>query len=156
MPFGPMNGPVIFVIFIYDMDATWKGLATYRGIVIDAKTGTRIIVDDIFSWAPTFDDFIKYLTCQQQVCLSQNLSLYLWRNAYFVQRGWSLLGMMCVQIAIVQPSQSTFSWNPGLFLGLQEMLPHFWDSWTSMQLTSHSLRSMQRLSQGVGRAGHAT
>ena len=77
MPFGPMNGPVIFVIFIYDMDATWKGLATYRGIVIDAKTGTRIIVDNICNCAPTFYDFIKYLTCQLHVCLSQNLSLSL-------------------------------------------------------------------------------
>ena len=77
MHFGPVNGPVIFVIFIHGMDATWKEFATSRGIIIDARTGTRIIVDDIFSWAPTFDDFIKYLTCQLQVCLSQNLSLSL-------------------------------------------------------------------------------
>ena len=60
-----------------DMGATWKRLATSKGIVIDARTGMRIIVDDVFSWAPTFDNFIKYLTCQLQVCLSQNLSLFL-------------------------------------------------------------------------------
>ena len=77
MPFGPVNGPVIFIIFIHDMDATWKELATERGIVISDDLGTRIIVDDIFSWAPTFDDFIKYLTCQLDVCISQNLSLSL-------------------------------------------------------------------------------
>ena len=31
MPFGPVNGPVIFIVFIvftHDMDATWKNLAT--------------------------------------------------------------------------------------------------------------------------------
>ena len=77
MPFGPVNGPVIFVIFIHDMNVTWKELAASKGVFIGAKTGTRIIVDDIFSWAPTLDDFIKYLTCQLHVCLSQNLSLSL-------------------------------------------------------------------------------
>ena len=68
------------------MDATWKGLATTRGIVIDARTGTRIIVDDIFSWAPTFEAFIKYLTCQLQVCLSQNLSLSLKKCLFCPER----------------------------------------------------------------------
>ena len=77
MPFGPVNGPVIFIIFIHDMDATWKELARKRGIIICDKLGTRIIVDDIFSWAPTFDDFIKYLICQLEVFMSQNLSLSL-------------------------------------------------------------------------------
>ena len=86
MPFGPVNGPVIFVIFIHDMDATWKGFATSGGIVIDAKTGTRITVDNIFSWAPTFDDFIKYLTCQLQVCLSQNLSWSLKKRLFCPER----------------------------------------------------------------------
>ena len=28
MPFGPVNGPVIFIVFIHDMDATWKYLAS--------------------------------------------------------------------------------------------------------------------------------
>ena len=77
MPFGPVNGPVIFIVFIHNMDATWKTLATSRGIIFDASTGTRIIVDDIFSWAPTFECFIKYLTCQLDVRLSQHLSLSL-------------------------------------------------------------------------------
>ena len=63
MPFGPVNGPVIFIIFIHGMDATWKESASERGIVFDPSTGTRIIVDDMFSWAPTFESFIKYLKC---------------------------------------------------------------------------------------------
>lgn len=49
MPFGLVNGPVIFIVFIHNMDATWKELGVKRGIVSDDATGTRIIVDDIFS-----------------------------------------------------------------------------------------------------------
>ena len=52
MPFGPVNGPVIFVIFIHDMDVTWNDLARTKGIVFNRGTGTRIIVDDIFSCPP--------------------------------------------------------------------------------------------------------
>ena len=86
MPFGPVNGPVIFIVFIHDLDSTWKELARSRGIVLDAKAGTKIIVDDIFSWARTFDEFIAYLTCQLQVCLSQNLPLSLKKSFFCPKR----------------------------------------------------------------------
>ena len=86
MPFGPVNGPVIFIVFIHDMDATWKDLARSRGIIICDKLGTRIIVDDIFSWAPTFEDFIAYLKCQLDVCLAQNLSLSLKKSLFCPKR----------------------------------------------------------------------
>ena len=76
-PIGPVKWPCHIWFFIHDMDSTWKGLAKTKGITIDARTGTRIIVDNIFSWAPTFEDFIKYLTCQLQVFLSQNPPLSL-------------------------------------------------------------------------------
>ena len=36
--------------------------------------------------APTFDDFIKCLTCQLQVCLSQNLSLSLKKCLFCPER----------------------------------------------------------------------
>ena len=86
MPFGLVNGLVIFIIFIHDMDATWKDLAKSRGIIICDKLGTRIIVDDIFSWAPTFDEFISYLKCQLDVCLAQNLSLSLKKSLFCPER----------------------------------------------------------------------
>ena len=76
MPFGPVNGPVIFIVFMHDLDSTWKALAISRQLTIDETQNTKIIVDDIFSWAKTFCDFIRYLTCQLDVCLSQNLSLF--------------------------------------------------------------------------------
>ena len=86
MPFGPVNGPVIFVIFIHDMDVTWNDLARTKGIVFNCGTGIRFIVDDIFSWAPTFEIFIKYLECQLEVCMSQNLSLSLKKCLFCPER----------------------------------------------------------------------
>ena len=58
MPFVPINGLVIFIVFIHDMDSTFKGVAATRGIVVDAKTGRRLIVDDIYSWSRSFEEFI--------------------------------------------------------------------------------------------------
>ena len=78
--FGPVNGPVIFIVFIHDMDATWKYLGGTRGIVFGATIGTRVIVAGVCSWAPTFKAFIAYLTVQLDVCLSQHLSLSLKRH----------------------------------------------------------------------------
>ena len=55
MPFGPVNGPVIFIVFIHDMDGTWKSLLVKQGINMESGlTNTRMIVDDIFSWAHNF------------------------------------------------------------------------------------------------------
>lgn len=86
MPFGPMNGPTIFIDFIHDMDSGWKALATERGISIGENNNTRIIVDDILSFAETFEIAMKYLRCQLEVCRAQNLSLKLKKCHWFPKR----------------------------------------------------------------------
>ena len=65
-PFGPVNGPVIFIIFIHVMNQRWQEVATSRAISIDAATNTKIIIDDIFSWALTFE--LALNRCQILVC----------------------------------------------------------------------------------------
>ena len=90
MSSGPVNGPVIFIVFIHDLDSTWKELARSRGTVLDATDSTKIIVDDTFSWARTFDKCIAYLTCQLQVSLSQNLSLSLKKSFFYPKKRNSL------------------------------------------------------------------
>ena len=55
-------------------------------MIIDDTQNTNLIVDNIFSWAKIFDDFIKYLTCQLDVCLSQNLSLSLKKSFFCTGR----------------------------------------------------------------------
>ena len=86
MPFGPVGGPTIFIVFIHDMDGTWKALAIERDLVIDETLNTKIIVDDVLSWAKTWEEFIKYFTCQLDVCLSQNLSLSLKKSFFCPER----------------------------------------------------------------------
>jgi len=71
---------------MHDLDSTWKTLACSRKMIIDDTQGTKIIVDDILSWAKTFNDFIQYLTCQLDVCLSQNLSLSLKKSFFCPDR----------------------------------------------------------------------
>jgi hypothetical protein len=70
MPFGPTNGPAMFINFIHDVDSQWKALAAKSGLVIDDDTNTKIIVDDIFSWGKTLDEALLYIECQLRVCQS--------------------------------------------------------------------------------------
>ena len=86
MPFGPVNGPQIFISFAHDMDSTWKELATQEGISIGSDTNTRIIVDDIFNWAKLLKIAFHYMRCQLRVCQAQNLSLSLKKTHIFPKR----------------------------------------------------------------------
>ena len=86
MPFGPVNGPMIFISFMHDLDSTWKSLAIKQGIKIDDSTNTRLIVDDLFSWSRTFQMFLQYFECQLIICQSQNLSLSLKKTHINPQR----------------------------------------------------------------------
>ena len=49
MPFGPVNGPIIFIVFIHDLDFTWKTLACSRKMIIDDTQNLTLIVDIISS-----------------------------------------------------------------------------------------------------------
>ena len=114
MLFSPINGPVIFIFFIRDMDSTWKGVAATQGIVIDSKTGTRLIVDDIYSLAHSFVEFFEYLKCQLDVCLSQNISLSL-KKCLFCPERMEFVGRdVCINInrpAQLKPSMMK-TWPP--------------------------------------------
>ncbi len=83
MPFGPINGPATFINFIHDVDSQWKALAANSGLVIDGKTNTKIIVDNIFSWGKTLDEALLYIECQLRVCQSYRLSLSLRKSHIF-------------------------------------------------------------------------
>ncbi|KAL3786998.1 hypothetical protein HJC23_005509 [Cyclotella cryptica] len=86
MPFGPVNGPAIFIAAMHDLDSTWKQLAENEGIVIDDDTNTRIIVDDLWSWAKTLPIALAYLKCQLRTMLAQRLSLSLKKCHFFPKR----------------------------------------------------------------------
>ena len=86
MPFGPVNGQYNFISFVHDMDLTWKSLATTCGISIDERTNTRIIVDDILSWAQIMATALAYMESQLLVCRSKNLSLSLKKTNVFPKK----------------------------------------------------------------------
>ena len=86
MPFGPTNGPATFINFIYDVDSIWKELAKSLGITIDNDNNTRIIVDDIVSWADNFQRSLMYMRCQLIVCRAYGFSLNLGKSHFFPRR----------------------------------------------------------------------
>ena len=92
MPFGPVNGPPIFIRMAHDIDSTWKALAAKIGIKIDDDTNTRLIVDGILSWAKDFWTGLRYLECQLQVAQSQNLSLLL-KKSHFMPKRLEFVGV---------------------------------------------------------------
>jgi hypothetical protein len=77
MPFGPVNGPAMFIAFIHDVNSTWKDLSCSHGVVINKDTNTNIIVEDIVSKAKTYASAMMYMECQLKICQLQNLSLNL-------------------------------------------------------------------------------
>ena len=86
MPFGPTNGPATFITFIHDLDSVWKEHACSNGISIDDDTNTKIILDDIFSWAQHLEYALAYMRCQLKVCQAYNLSLTLRKSHFFIKR----------------------------------------------------------------------
>jgi hypothetical protein len=92
MPFGPTNGPATFINFIHNIDSVWKGLAQQLGIQINKDTNTKIIVDDIVSWADYVYHTLACMRCQLQVCQAYNLSLNL-RKRYFFPAQFEFVGV---------------------------------------------------------------
>lgn len=86
MPFGPVNGPMTFIMFMFDLRSTWNQLAIESGVTIDDDTNCNIIVDDILCWAPNVTTALQYMECQLQVAQSQNLSLSLKKTHIFPKR----------------------------------------------------------------------
>ena len=64
MPFGPVNGPATFIMFMHALASTWKALAIKRGLTIDDDTKSTIIVDDVLSWAKYMKIALLYMECQ--------------------------------------------------------------------------------------------
>ncbi len=83
MPFGPTNGPATFINFIHDINSVWKEFAQERGVPIDNNTNTKIIVDDIVSWAKVLDFALIYMECQLKICQAYWLSLNFAQEPYF-------------------------------------------------------------------------
>jgi hypothetical protein len=83
MPFGPTNGPATFISFIHDVDSQWKAITQQKGRIIDDYMNTKIIVNNIFSWAKLLETALLYIECQLCVCQTHQLSLSLCKSCIF-------------------------------------------------------------------------
>ena len=86
MSFGTTNGPATFINFIHDVDSIWKEFAKSSGLTINDNKNTRIIVDDIVSWANSFKRLLIYMKWQLTICCAYRLSLNLGKSHFFPRR----------------------------------------------------------------------
>ena len=83
MPFGPVNGPVIFISMMFNINDKWQMLAIKNGVIIDDDTNTKIIVDDCFNWAISKDQAFLYMEAQFTVAAHRRLSFSLPKSLFF-------------------------------------------------------------------------
>ena len=74
MLFGPVNGPVIFFIMIYDLKDHWYALATKWGAMLDNFTNSIIIIDDTFIFSNNENTIFLYLESILEMSKRYNLS----------------------------------------------------------------------------------
>ncbi len=86
MPFGLTNKPATFIYFIHNIDSQWKTMAQQKGLIINDDTNTKIIINDIFSWAKSLSMALIYIKCQLCVCQAYQLSLSLQKSHTFPKR----------------------------------------------------------------------
>ncbi len=76
----------MFINFIYDINSVWKELAQECGVPINDNMNTKIIVNNIVSWAKVLDFAITYMECQLKICQAYRLSLNLHKSHIFPSR----------------------------------------------------------------------
>ena len=86
MPFGPVNGPATFVIFVHDCQADWNDMAISQGVDVGNDTGSTIIIDDIHGRGFNWEHSLVYFKCQLAVCMRRRLSLNLKKCHLFTPR----------------------------------------------------------------------
>jgi hypothetical protein len=133
MPFGPTNGPATFINFIHDINSFWKELSQEHGVPIDDDTNTKIIVDDIVSWAELLEFTLTHMECQLKIYQAYHLSLSLHKSNIFPSR-FEFVGInVCTngnppnqskQLLMRWPAPKTVH-NVAKFIGFAQFYSHF-------------------------------
>ena len=75
MPFGIVNGPVIFIVMIYDLKDHWDHLSIYEmSLDIGTDTNSIIIIDNTFMYSNDLLTIISYLRSVLETSKRYNLS----------------------------------------------------------------------------------
>ncbi len=120
--FWPHQWAGYFHYFIHNINSIWKELPKQRGITIDDNMNTRIIVDDIVSWAKLVD---SAPTCMEVNSRYARLIGYpsTYAKATSFRSGSSLWALMCVPTETVLHSPSTLFCKHGPFPKQSVTLP---------------------------------
>lgn len=86
MPFGVVNGPVVFVIFIYDLKGHWDKQANIDGLTPDEDNNNTVIINDTFTFIISYSNGIMYLEAILKVARRHNLSWKLKKCNFFLQK----------------------------------------------------------------------
>ena len=74
IPFGLVNTPTLFIIFVYDIHEHWNVVAEEVGVIISDNTNTKIIIDDIFVHVTKYEEGILYLRAILKISKLYNIT----------------------------------------------------------------------------------
>jgi hypothetical protein len=86
MPFGLRNAPAIFVMIMYTLRAAWISRLKTKDFVVDRNNDSRIIIDDIFTFAESFDKLIMILREIAEVARHYRLFFKLSKSRFLLQK----------------------------------------------------------------------
>lgn len=86
MPFGLVNGPVIFVVTTHDLKGHWDDLVREWGVGLGNFTNTIIIIHDTFIFSDDEDAIFKYVKAILEISKRYNLSWKLEKYEFFTPR----------------------------------------------------------------------
>ena len=64
MPFGPVNGPVIFIWMMFNINGESQAMSIGNVVVISEDTNPKIIMDDCLNWDIVEDQAFFYMETQ--------------------------------------------------------------------------------------------
>jgi hypothetical protein len=118
MPFSLVNGPVIFVIIIYDLKNHWDNLAESWNIGINQDTNSNIIINDTFIYSLSLQSILGYLQVILEISKWYNLSLKL-EKCGFLEPSFEFVGVNVANIGN-HPAKS----KEPLVLMWKDQIPH--------------------------------
>ena len=86
LPYGLVNGPTTYVIFIYDMREHWNALAKEYNVNIGQDNNTRIILDDTYMFIMIHRDGLSYLKAILEISKRYNITWKLKKCSFFPDR----------------------------------------------------------------------
>ena len=86
LPLSPLNGPVISIHMMFNINGDRQLMAIDNSVSINDNTNTTITVEDYFNWTISKDQEILYMETQFTVAARRHLSFSLPKSLFFPSR----------------------------------------------------------------------